>query len=239
LSGKEFDADVGLVYPSRLIEGGVVDALSDIEWINDSDDVLTSRNKARCTALLNRQGVDVPDTFLISNPVSDDEIAEAVEEVGLPAVVKPNSATRGEGVVRVDDIDSAVGVADYLRTIHESSLVFDRSFVVQEFVEDARDYRVTVIDGEYVGAVERRSGGWKHNVHRGAEAVGVTPPSEVVDLAERAAEAVGAGFCGVDILRNGARTLVNETNARPTVDSSEKYETKFYDVLARLVERSK
>lgn len=229
LGEPSLEADVGLVYPSRLMEGGVLDALSGFPWVVGVEDVLTSRNKMRCLALLDGEGVPVPETRLVSNPW------EGRLDVEFPVVVKPNSATRGSGVVRVGDGNSLRGVMDYFDAIHESSLVFDRSYLVQEYVEDARDYRVMVIDGEYVGAVERRGDGWKHNVHGGADAVGVTPGEEIVRLAVRAAGVLGLDFCGVDIL-DGTRTVVNEVNVRPTIDSSRKYEPEFYRVLARLVE---
>lgn len=224
------DADVGLVFPSRLIEGGVVDAVSSFGWVNGLDDVLTTRNKGRCLAILGRNGVSVPNSCLVSHPYN------GFPDVEFPVVVKPNSTTRGRGVVLVRDEDSLSGVMDYFGVLHESSLVFDRTFLVQEFIRDARDYRVMVIDGEYVGAVERRAEGWKRNVHRGARAVGVTPPEEVVELAVRAAEVLGIDFCGVDVL-DGVRTVVNEVNSRPTVDSYDKYESEFYEVFARLVRR--
>lgn len=240
--GKESDdvlpgADVGLVYPSRLAEGGVLDALTDIAWINDAGDLLTTRNKARTAALLRHAGIPVPETRLLSNPVSDEEVCAAFDEVGTPAVVKPNSASSGRGAILVHDKDSATGVADLFGVVHESSLVRDRTFVLQEYVEDARDYRVMVLGGEYVGAVERRAPGWKKNVHAGASARGVEPPKSVVSVAEKAARVLGVDFCGVDVLSKdgGAFAVVNEVNARPTVDDADKYEPEFYADLARLV----
>ncbi|MDY7081098.1 MAG: alpha-L-glutamate ligase, partial [Halobacteria archaeon] len=67
----------------------------------------------------------------------------------------------------------------------------------------------------------------------------ITPDDEVIETAERAARALDIPFCGVDILDDGARILVNEVNARPTVDNYGKYEGKFYDVLARVVKGAK
>jgi len=227
------DADVGLVYPSRLAEGGVMDALGGISWVNDATDVLTTRNKARTVALLNRAGVPVPETRYLSSPVSDEEVRAAFDEVGSPAVVKPNSASSGRGAALVHEADTATGVADLFGVVHESSLVEDRSFLVQEYVKDARDFRIMVVGGEYVGAVERVADGWKKNVHAGAEPRGVNPPDEVREVAVEAARALDVGFCGVDVLYGDGAT-VNEVNARPTVDDSEKYEDGFYRILARL-----
>ena len=44
--------DVGFVFPSRPMEGGVLDALLDVPWVNDREAVLTSRNKAGVLAAL-------------------------------------------------------------------------------------------------------------------------------------------------------------------------------------------
>lgn len=231
------DADVGLVYPSRLVEGGVLDALTDLVWINDATDVLTTRNKARTTAVLDREGIPVSETRLLSSPVSAEDVRAAFDAVGAPAVVKPNSASSGRGAALAHDPDTATGVADLFGVVHESSLVRDRTFVVQEYVEDACDYRVMVLGGEYVGAVERRAPGWKKNVNAGAVARGVEPPESVVSLAEDAARALGVDFCGVDVLSQDGKdfAVVNEVNARPTVDDADKYEPEFYAELARLV----
>lgn len=234
---ERIEADVGLVYPSRLAEGGVVDALSDIDWVVGASGILTTRNKARTLALLEDAGLRVPETRYFSSPVSGEEVRAAFDNLGPPAVVKPNSASSGRGAVLVHDPDSASGVADLFGVVHESSLVEDRSFLVQEYIEDARDFRVMVIGGDYVGAVERRVPGWKKNVHAGAEARGLRPPEEVVVCAEEAARALGVEFCGVDVL-SGDTTVVNEVNALPTVDDVEKYEDGFYARLARIIEET-
>ena len=231
--------DVGLVFPARAMEGGAVSALFDLPWVNDREAVLRSRNKAETYARCARADLPVPDTRLVSNPADEEALADAVAGLDWPVVVKPNSTTRGIGVTKCHDLDSFLGVADYLSLIHEFPATGDRSFLVQEFLSGARDYRAMVVDGAYAGAVERRSaGGWKHNVHRGAEAVGVDLPDEARRLAEEAAAALSADWLGVDLLRTGDRWVVNETNARPTVDDEEKYEAGFYDRLAELVRRT-
>jgi len=237
---ESIDAGVGLVYPSRLPEGGVIDALGNLFWVNGPREVLTTRNKARTTALLDRADIPTPETRLVSDPVNDDSVSRAFEEVGSPAVLKPNSASAGRGAILIHGTDSATGVGDLFGVVHESSLVEDRTYLIQEFIKQARDYRLMILDGEYAGAVERRSDGWKKNVHAGAEPVGVEPPDVVVSVAKKAARVLGVPFCGVDVLytdtEDGVRTLINEVNARPTVDNAEKYQDGFYSNLARLVE---
>ncbi|ESP87618.1 ATP-grasp domain-containing protein [Candidatus Halobonum tyrrellensis] len=239
------DADVGWVYPSRLMEGAVVDARLGVPWVNGRDVVLASRNKAGVIARLADAGVSVPDTAMVSNPADEAEVLAAAERVGYPLVVKPNSTTRGVGIASVSDPDSLLGVTDYLDLVHDYRATGDKSYLLQEFLPDARDYRVMVLDGSYAGAVERRlpdaeraAGRWKHNVHRGAVAERVDPPAEARATAERAAATLDAPLLGVDLLVSEGRLVVSETNARPTVDAAEKYEPGFLDGLEALVRRT-
>ncbi|AKH96854.1 ATP-grasp domain-containing protein [Halanaeroarchaeum sulfurireducens] len=241
LSESPFDSyDVGFVFPGRLMEGGVLDALLSIPWVNDRESVLRSRNKAETIARLQEADVPVPETVLVSNPVDEPTTAAAFDRFDGQAVVKPNSATRGRGVVRVDDRDSFRGVVDYLELLHDNPAVGDRSYLIQEFIPGATDYRVMVVGGTAAGAVERSvpdrtDGRWKHNVHRGATAEGVDLPAKLLAVAERAAQALEVALLGVDLLVTDDRVVVSETNARPTVDDAEKYDSDFYDRLAQLV----
>ena len=239
------DFDVGFVYPSRLMEGSVVATRLSVPWVNGRDAVVTSRNKAGVLATLDAAGLPTPQTVMVSNPVNESVVADAVAGFEFPVVVKPNSATRGVGVAKAADLDSLLGIVDYLNLVHDYRATGDKSYLIQEYLPDATDYRVMIVDGEYVGAVRRElptdaleAGRWKHNVHRGATATGVTLGSDGRELAERTAAALGISYLGVDLLETEDRFVVNETNARPTVDAATKYESAFYDRLASLIERT-
>lgn len=237
--------DVGWVYPGRIMEGAIADALLDLPWINDRETVLASRNKAAVLARLERADIPVPASVHVSNPVEERELVAAFERLDPPVVVKPNSTTRGVGVARADDLDSFLGIAEYLDLVHDYRATGDKSFLLQEFVPEARDLRVMVVDEAYAGAVRRElpadalaAGRWKHNVHRGARATGVTPDREVQRLAEAVASELDAALLGVDVLVGPDGPVVLETNARPTVDLATRYEPAFHDRLADLVERT-
>ena len=259
-SGTDLGAfDVGFVYPPRIAEGGVADALLGVPWVNNREAVLRSRHKGETLARLSRAGLPTPETVVVSDPVDEATLRETFHRFDPPVVVKPNAATRGIGVTTAGDLDSFLGVCDYLDLVHDYRATGDCSFLVQEYVSDARDYRVMVVDGTYVGAVERRlperdarrpgehGGGpavagnrtppdrWKHNVHRGATAEPVDLPAELRELAESAAETLGVPWLGVDLLVADGRAAVNETNARPTIDAATKYEQGFWDAVATLV----
>jgi len=243
---REFDGfDVGYVYPSRLMEGGVVDALLGVPWVNGPEAVLTSRNKGGVLARLAAADVPVPETVMVSNPVDREALVGAFEAFEPPVVVKPNSATRGVGVAKAHDLDSFLGVVDYLGLLHDFPATGDRSFLVQEYLPEVRDYRAMVVDGEYAGAVERRlpdadvaAGRWKHNVHRDAEVERVELSDDRRRLVERVSEVLDVDLLGVDLLVSGDRVVVGETNARPTIDDEALYEPDFYDRLAALIDRT-
>jgi len=237
--------DVGFVFPSRTQAGAALSALHDLPWVNGREAVLTSRNKGGVLATLGAAGLPVPETTMVSSPVDAAAVADAAADLSWPVVVKPNSTTRGTGVTKATDLDSLLGVIDYLDLVHDYRATGDKTFLLQEYLPDAHDYRVMVVDGRYAGAVERRlpetdraAGRWKHNVHRGAEAAGVDLDPALRRLAERAADALDVPYLGVDLLVTDDRSVVAETNARPTVDAATKYAPDFYDRLAGLIRRT-
>jgi len=220
------------------MEGGVVNALLDVPWVNDRAAVLRSRTRPARS----------PRSPRLESPSRHRLRLEPRRRGGRPCSVRAlRSARRGEA--ELDDARRrrdegprrglAVGVTDYLELVHDYRATGDKSYLVQEFLPDAADYRAMVLDGEVVGAVQREApDGWKHNVHRGASADGVELPPELRDLALDAAAALDVDFLGVDLLVTDDRAVVNETNARPTIDDEAKYESGFYDRLAALVERT-
>jgi ribosomal protein S6--L-glutamate ligase len=234
--------DVGFVFPPRIAEGGVADALLSVPWVNGREQVLRSRQKGETLARLSAAGVPIPETVVVSDPADESALRAAFDRFEPPVVVKPNATTRGIGVAKAGDIDSFLGICDYLDLVHDYRATGDCSFLVQEYIPEARDYRAMVIDGDYAGAVERRlpgdalaAGQWKHNVHRGAEATGVELSGELRELAERTATALEIPWLGVDLLVTEDRAVVNETNARPTIDAATKYEAGFWDDVAALI----
>ncbi|MFW5900575.1 MAG: ATP-grasp domain-containing protein, partial [Halodesulfurarchaeum sp.] len=236
------EIDVGLFFPSRLMEGGVLTARLEVPWVNGRDAILRSRNKAETLARLDAAGIPVPDIVFVSNPIEKTALTTAFERFDTPALVKPNSTSRGQGVLTVADRNSLFGVTDYIDLLHQFPGMRDRSYLIQEFMPAARDLRVMVIDGRVLGAVERsvpdaevEAGRWKRNVHLGANATAIDPDDTVRTLAEDTAAVLDIPILGVDILQTDSRTVVLETNARPTVDAKTKYEDQFYDVFAKTI----
>ncbi|HDM26822.1 MAG TPA: hypothetical protein ENG27_00735 [Candidatus Bathyarchaeota archaeon] len=94
-----------------------------------------------------------------------------------------------------------------------------RIYYVQRYVaKPRRDVRVIVVGDCVVAAAYRYApeDDWRTNVARGGKMVALEPSEELCDVALRAAEAVGGGVLGVDVLEGPEGLLVNEVN--PTVE---------------------
>jgi RimK family alpha-L-glutamate ligase len=127
-------------------------------------------------------------------------------------VIKPIFGSMGHGLVRVSDPDVAFRV---VKTLETTRTVF---YVQRAIDHGGRDYRLFVVGGRMLAAIERHAaeGDWRSNVARGAAAVPFDPPGAWPEMAVRAAAAIGADYAGVDLLqeRDGA-VYVLEVNGIP------------------------
>ncbi len=79
-----------------------------------------------------------------------------------------------------------------------------------------RDYRLLVCAGQVIAAMTRRAEHWITNIGRGGTPEPLSPDPEMAALALRAADAVGAIYAGVDLLRDpGGMPQVIEVNSMP------------------------
>jgi len=205
---------------ARIIPGGSleqiiyrVDALHWIEErgvlvINSPQAIERSVDKFYTTALLQEAGLPTPETVVCEGM---DEAMKAVRALG-DVVIKPIFGSLGHGMVRVADPEVALRI---LRSLDQTRPVF---YVQRAIDHGGRDFRVFIVGGRVLGAIERRApeGEWRTNVAIGGSARAVDLPEASEALALRAAAAVGADYAGVDLLpaRDG-RVFVLEVNGIP------------------------
>ncbi|MFD8478585.1 RimK family alpha-L-glutamate ligase [Kitasatospora sp. NPDC059673] len=191
---------------TRRLEASRYCETAGIPVVNSTATLDLCDNKIACTSALHLAGVEVPATAVALDPAAG---ALAVEQVGLPAVVKPVVGSWGRGIARVDGPDAV----DAVFTLREQlSSPVQKLGYAQEFVH-GRDLRVLVVGGQAVAAIERTGEHWVRNTARGARATACPLDPELAALAERAAKAVGGGILGVDLLETRAgRRLVVEVN---------------------------
>jgi RimK family alpha-L-glutamate ligase len=163
-------------------------------------------DKLWTTALLAQAGLVVPETIVCEHP----EAAMAAFRALGDVIVKPLFGSMGLGMVRVTTEEMAFRVFRTLETIRGV-------YYVQRAIDHAGcDVRAFVVGGRVIAAIERSAAGWKTNLAQGAQARPTTLSAERVELALRAARAVGAEYAGVDLLpaRDGTDYVV-EVNGIP------------------------
>ena len=211
----EADAVLARIIPSGSLEQIIyrVDALHWLEErgvpvINSPRAIERAVDKFYTSALLQEAGLPTIDTIVCERAA---DAMVAVRELG-EVVIKPIFGSMGHGIVRVSDPDVAFRVVKALETTRAV-------FYLQRAVDHGgRDYRLFVVGGRVLAAIERRAaaGDWRSNVARGAEAVAFDPPADWQALAAGAAAAIGADYAGVDLLQGGdGRVYVLEVNGIP------------------------
>lgn len=207
------DAVLTRIIPSGSLEQIVfrVDALHRLEdrgvrVVNSAHAIERTVDKLWTSSLLEQCGLPTPETVVCE---SFDEAMAAFRRMG-DVVVKPLFGSMGLGMVRVTDEELAWRV---FRAIEEIRGVY---YLQRAVDHEGRDIRVFVLGGRVLGAIERRSRGWRTNLARGGSARALEISPEWSALSLRAAEAVGAEYAGVDLLpaRDGA-IYVLEVNGIP------------------------
>jgi ribosomal protein S6--L-glutamate ligase len=196
---------------------------------NPSDAILKARDKLRSHQLLAAQKIGLPATVFGDNP---DDTHDLLAMLGPPPhVIKLNEGTQGAGVMLTEKLSASRGVIEALRGLYAN-------FLVQEFVAEAKgaDLRCFVVGGKVVAAMRRQApkGDFRSNLHRGGTAKGVRASEAEKDVAVRAANALGLGVAGVDLIRSDRGPLVLEVNASPGLEGIES--ASGIDVAGAIVE---
>jgi len=183
---------------------------------NPSAAILRARDKLRCHQMLAAEGIGMPATVFGDNP---DDTADLLSMLGPPPhVIKLNEGTQGAGVMLTEKPSSSRSVVEALRGLYAT-------FLVQEFVAEAQgsDLRCLVVGERVVAAMRREApeGDFRANLHRGGSASAAEPTPRERALAVRAAQVLGLGVAGVDLVESARGPLVLEVNASPGLEGVE------------------
>ena len=186
----------------------------------------TCHNKLLTLLRLERAGVAVPETYFCSNA---DEARRVLEMVKYPIILKTPAGTQGKGVMFADSVESAKSLLDALET-------FGQPFMIQEYIEtDATDVRAYVVGDKVVASMKRKAGKdeFRANIHQGGKGMAYELDYDTEQLAIKAARAIKADVCGVDILE-GVKPVVLEVNATPGLEGiSEATGKDVADIVAK------
>ena len=190
---------------------GVLHALRELGVCvyNDARAIERSVDKAMTSSLMHAAGVPTPPTWAVESPEAAHAIVRSEALPTRPLVLKPLFGSQGRGLALIES-EADLPPAETLAGV----------YYLQHFVGEGtgrwRDWRVFVAGGEAVAAMLRHGITWKTNAAQGAVCEAVEPDGQMSALAVAAAAAVGAGFAGVDIIRDASgRLLVLEVNSNP------------------------
>jgi RimK family alpha-L-glutamate ligase len=189
---------------------GLLHGLRDLGVLvwNDARAVERCVDKSMTSFLLARNRIPTPATWIVE---TESQAAQVVrkELTRGRLVQKPLFGSQGRGlrlIERMEDLsdsNSANGV-----------------YYLQRFIENGggafHDFRVFVVAGRAIGAMRRTHSHWITNVKQGGVPSPTELDEELAKLAVRSAAAVGADFCGVDIIRDATGLAqVLEVNSMP------------------------
>lgn len=193
---------------TRLGALEALQALGTTVW-NDAASIRRCVDKSATSVALVSAGLPTPRTLVTeSRARALDFLAREIGR-GHEVVLKPLFGAQGRGLQRLS----------LARDLPDPDDV-DGVYYLQRFVppvgDEHRDYRVFVSAGRVVAGMVRRGTGWITNVHQGALPVPLAVDASMSALSLASARAVGARFCGVDLMDNGSGGYtVIEVNAMP------------------------
>jgi tetrahydromethanopterin:alpha-L-glutamate ligase len=190
---------------------GILHALREhgvMVW-NDARAIERCVDKSMTSFLLAHAGVATPPTWAIESYDRARTIALEETKDGI-LVLKPLFGSQGRGlrlIRKADDLPRSAEVA--------GGVYYLQRFVAVER-DGFHDFRLLVVRGRVVAAMQRHSSHWITNVKRGGRPVAAFVSDEMKSLAIRAANAVGADFAGVDMLYGADhQPTVLEINSMP------------------------
>ena len=185
-----------------------------IRTINCSSVIALCGDKVTTAAVLSRAGVPQPEYMVAFSP---EGAVDAAEKMGYPVVFKPPVGSWGRLLAKVDCRETAEAVAEHKSHLGPSHSVY----FLQKYVEKGGyDVRVTLVNGEPVTAIMRKSDHWITNTARGGVPEGMSVTDEMTSILRRTYEAVGGDILAVDLFLGPDGWLVNEINGQPEFRSS-------------------
>lgn len=157
-------------------------------------------DKAMTSFLLNKAGVPTPAVWVSENIEQTQKILRRETAAGRRVVLKPLFGSRGKGLKLLDNTTNLPELEAH------NGMYYLQSFIGPNIDSDgktSRDWRVMVIGGRAVAAMERQSEHWITNKAQGGQCQAVELNDGLATLAERATAAVSADYAGVDVMQDG------------------------------------
>lgn len=178
-----------------------------------------SEDKFRSNMALGKAGVKTSDFYSCHREGSHDGLYERLDKWGK-MVFKPVDGWGGAGMALLDTREKFDMLMPF---INQTDI---RNIYVERFIQnDFSDFRVDIVDGQFVGCYGRQAStrDWRTNVTAGGSVIMREADDTLVDLAIRASDALGMDIAGVDVLYDVEREeyVVLEVNGIPAFATPE------------------
>ena len=200
--------------------------------VNSLESMEVCENKFITSKIMEEHGLPVPKYALVPN---EDALDRALEEIGgkFPVIMKLLSGTQGIGVSIVDSYASLKSVYQTIRKLDDTNEI-----LIQEKIDSKSDLRIQVITKKIdplnptkdnciiLGSMKRDAvdKDFRTNYSLGGSVSKYEIDDELVDIACRAANAVGCHWCGVDIMIDSKtkKPYILEVNSSPGTEGISK-----------------
>ncbi len=211
-----------------------------IPMINSYDAFALTEDKFHTSFVLRNEGIATADYKLChrDNGAALKKIIKKWDKM----VYKP---TDGWGGVGLTKIESEANLDMLMPFLNQMDL---RYFYVEKFIKyDNTDFRVDVVDGEFVSCYGRKASGsdWRTNVTSGGSVFMREANDEIIDIAVKACKVTGVDIGGVDIIYDQEKEeyIVLEVNGIPAFATPEQekmglaFNDKKIDLIVDLIDR--
>ncbi len=189
-----------------------------IPMINSYDSFALTEDKFHTSFVLRNNGVQTADYKLCHR--DDGHQLKKIIKKWDKMVYKP---TDGWGGVGLTKIENEANLDMLMPFLNQMDL---RYFFVEKFIDyDNTDFRVDIVDGEFIGCYGRKANGtdWRTNVTSGGSVFMREANDEIINIAIKAAKACKVDIAGVDIIydREKEEYIVLEVNGIPAFATQE------------------
>lgn len=208
--------------------------------INSYDSFALTEDKFHTSFVLRNAGIATADYKLCHR--DDHHRLKEIIKKWDKMVYKP---TDGWGGVGLTKIESEANLDMLMPFLNQMDL---RYFYVEKFIKyDNTDFRVDIVDGQFVSCYGRKAGGsdWRTNVTSGGSVFLREADDQLIDVAIRACEACGVDIGGVDIIYDQEKEeyVVLEVNGIPAFATPEQeamgldFNNKKIDLIVDMIDR--
>ncbi len=211
-----------------------------IPMINSYESFSLTEDKFHTSFLLRQHGIMTPD-YRLCHRDDTNELRKTIKKWDK-MVYKP---TDGWGGVGLTKIESEANLDMLMPFLNQMDL---RYFYVERFVKyDNTDFRVDIVDGEFVGCYGRKASNtdWRTNITSGGSVFMREANDEIINIAKKAAKVCGTDIAGVDIIYDLEKEeyIVLEVNGIPAFATPEQekmglnFNDKKIDLIVEMIDR--